>query len=246
MSDIYCGDVPILSFKHVSRRYPGAVTLLVDISFELWPGEFVYITGPSGSGKTTMLKLIYRAEVPESGRIEFCGKDITDLSAASVPYLRRNMGIVFQDFNLIDWMTVEENIAVPLEILGMEDAIIRKRIGAILERVGLRGFEKIYVDKLSGGEQQRVAAARAAVSRPPVILADEPTGNLDQQAAVSIITLLEDFARSGSAVVVATHDELLLASRPHRTMSIMGGRLVEVDYENSARHRKVIEAMEAA
>ncbi len=246
MSDIYCGDVPILSLKHVSRRYPGAVSLLVDITFDIWPGEFVYITGPSGSGKTTLLKLVYRAELPESGRVSFCGKDITDLSPSSVPYLRRNMGIVFQDFNLIDWMTVEENIAVPLEILGLTEQEIRERTGAILERVGLKGYEKLYVGKLSGGEQQRVASARAAASRPPVILADEPTGNLDQESARGIISLLEDFSKSGSAVIVATHDELLLASRPHRTMAIMGGRLIEVDYEHSLRHKKVIEAMEAA
>lgn len=246
MNEIYCGDVPILSLKHISRRYPGAVSLLTDINFDLWPGEFVYITGPSGSGKTTLLKLIYRAEIAENGKIEFCGKDITDIRPSSVPYLRRNMGIVFQDFNLIDWMTVGENIAIPLEILGMDEDDIRKRTKDILKRVGLQGYEKLYVDKLSGGEQQRVASARAAVSRPPIILADEPTGNLDQQSASSILALLEEFSKSGSAVVVATHDELLLASRPHRTMSIMGGRLIEVDYENSVRHKKVIEAMEAA
>jgi len=246
MNEIYCGDVPILSLKHISRRYPGAVSLLTDINFDLWPGEFVYITGPSGSGKTTLLKLIYRAEIAENGKIEFCGKDITDIRPSSVPYLRRNMGIVFQDFNLIDWMTVGENIAIPLEILGMDEDDIRNSTKAILKRVGLQGYEKLYVDKLSGGEQQRVASARAAVSRPPIILADEPTGNLDQQSASSILTLFEEFSKSGSAVVVATHDELLLASRPHRTMSIMGGRLIEVDYENSVRHKKVIEAMEAA
>jgi cell division transport system ATP-binding protein len=246
MTEIYCGDVPILSLKHVSRRYPGAVSLLTDVDFDHWPGEFVYITGPSGSGKTTLLKLIYRAAVPESGRIFFCGKDITDLSPSSVPYLRRNMGIVFQDFNLIDWMTVEENIAVPLEILGFDAEEIRERTSSILAKMGLKGYEKQYVGKLSGGEQQRVASARAAVSRPPVLLADEPTGNLDQLSASAIIDLLEQFGKEGSAVIVATHDELLLASRPHRTMAIMGGRLVEVDYENSVRHRKVIEAMEAA
>ena len=246
MSEVYCGDVPILSLKNVSRRYPGAVSLLVDINFDVWPGEFVYITGPSGSGKTTLLKIIYKGEIIESGNIFFCGKDVTNLNPSSVPYLRRNMGIVFQHFNLIDWMTVEENIAIPLEILGFDETIIRNRTSAILEKVGLKGYEKIYVNKLSGGEQQRVAAARAAVSKPPIILADEPTGNLDQSSASAIISLLEDFTKDGTTVIVATHDELLLASRPHRTMAVMGGKLIDVDYANSERHRKVVEAMEAA
>jgi len=237
---------PILSLQNVSRTFPGSVALLVDVNLEIWPGEFVYFTGPSGSGKTTLLKLLYRVVTPESGRLLFCGKDITDLEPSSVPYLRRNMGVIFQHFNLIDWMTVEENVVLPLEILGIDDRTARERVSAVLEKVGLGGYEKFVVGKLSGGEQQRVAAARAAVARPPVILADEPTGNLDQAAASSVISLLEEFAADGTAVVVATHDELLLASRPHRTMAIMGGKLVDVDYEHSARHKKVIEALEAA
>jgi len=246
MSEIYCGDVPILALEHVSRTYPGAVALLKDINLELWPAEFVYITGPSGSGKTTLLKLIYRAILPESGRIFFCGKDITNLANSSVPYLRRNMGIIFQDFNIIEQMTVEENVALPLEILGYERKTISKRVYQILEKVGLRGKEKTMAGKLSGGEQQRVAAARAAVSRPSLILADEPTGNLDQHSASAVVDLLEQFSKDGACVVVATHDELLLASRPHKTMALIGGRLVEVDYEHSLRHKKVIEALEAA
>lgn len=246
MSDIYCGDEPILELRGISRKYPGGVSLLVDINLKIWPGEFVYITGASGSGKTTLIKIIYRGEKPCDGRVFFCGKDITDLSPSSVPYLRRNIGVIFQSFNLIDWMTVEENVKIPLEVLGIDKKEIDTRVSAILERVDLKGYEKLMVSKLSGGEQQRVACARAAVSKPALILADEPTGNLDQVATSRIISLLEEFSKDGTAVLVATHDELLLASRSHRTMAIMGGRLVDVDYANSERHRKVIEAMEAA
>jgi cell division transport system ATP-binding protein len=246
--EIYSGDVPLIAARHLKRSYRGAVSLLMDVSFEIWPGEFVYVTGPSGAGKTTLLKLLYRAERTEAGQILFCGKDVTQLQDGSVPYLRRNIGVVFQDFRLIDWLTVGENVAIPLEILGIGAGDIRQRVGSVLERVGLGGYENVTAGKLSGGEQQRVAMARAVVSRPPVLLADEPTGNLDQASAGAVMDLVESINRDGTAVVVATHDELLLTSRPYKTYSLMGGRIVEVDYRNSARHRKVIEAlqMEAA
>jgi cell division transport system ATP-binding protein len=246
--DLYSGIVPLLEVKNLKRSYPGAVSLLTDVSFGIWPGEFVYITGPSGAGKTTLLKLLYRAEQAEGGTILFCGKDVTALSEGSVPYLRRNIGVVFQDFRLIDWLTVGENVAVPLEILGYESAAIQSRVREVLTLVGLGGYENVTAGKLSGGEQQRVAMARAVVSRPPVLLADEPTGNLDSASASAVMDLMESINRDGTAVVVATHDELLLTSRPYRTFSLMGGRMVEVDYKNSARHRKVVEAlsMEAA
>jgi len=241
--EIYSGDVPLLSVKHVKRCFPGAVSLLVDVSFEIWPGEFVYVTGPSGSGKTTLLSLLYRGEQVEGGRIFFCGKDVTDLDEPYVPFLRRNIGVVFQDFRLVDWLTVGENVAIPLEIFGIDGREIRDRTRDVLERVGLGGYENVVAGKLSGGEQQRVAMARAVVSRPPILLADEPTGNLDQASAGAVMNLMESINGDGTAVVVATHDELLLTSRPRRTFSLMGGRIVEVDYKNSARHRKVIEAL---
>jgi cell division transport system ATP-binding protein len=240
--------VPLLSARNLKRSYPGAVSLLTDVSFDIWPGEFAYITGPSGAGKTTLLKLLYRAERAEGGQIMFCGKDITALPDSAVPYLRRNIGVVFQDFRLIDWLTVGENVAIPLEILGLEPRDIRERSRAVLERVGLKGYENVKAGKLSGGEQQRVAMARAVASRPPILLADEPTGNLDQASAKCVMDLMESINADGTAVVVATHDELLLTSRPYRTFSLMGGRMVDVDYKNSERHKKVIEAlsMEAA
>jgi cell division transport system ATP-binding protein len=246
--DVYSGDVPLLSVKNLQRSFPGAVSLLTDVSFEIWPGEFVYITGPSGAGKTTLLKLLYRAEKAEGGRILFCGRDITSLSEGSVPYLRRNIGVVFQDFRLIDWLTVGENVAIPLEILGFDGSAMQQRVREVLGHVGLKGYEHVTTGKLSGGEQQRVAMARAVISRPPILLADEPTGNLDQASATAVMDLMESVNRDGTAVVVATHDELLLTSRPYRTFSLMGGRIVDVDYKNSARHQKVIEAlsMEAA
>jgi cell division transport system ATP-binding protein len=241
--EVFTGDVPLLSVKNIARTYPGAVTLLQDASFDIWPGEFVYITGPSGAGKTTLLKILYRSEVAESGRILFCGQDITQLTESSVPFLRRNVGIVFQDFRLVEWLTVGENVAIPLEILGRPPGEVAERVSDVLLRVGLGGYEGVKAGRLSGGEQQRVAMARAVVSRPPVLLADEPTGNLDQASATAVMDLMEDINADGTAVVVATHDELLLTSRPHRTVSLMGGRVVEVDYRNSARHRKVVEAL---
>jgi cell division transport system ATP-binding protein len=241
--DVFTGDVPLLSVKNLSRTYPGAVTLLQDASFDIWSGEFVYITGPSGAGKTTLLKILYRAEMAESGRILFCGQDITRLEEGSVPFLRRNVGIVFQDFRLVDWLTVGENVAIPLEILGIPSDEATERIKDVLEKVGLKNYENVTAGKLSGGEQQRVAMARAVVSRPPILLADEPTGNLDQVSATAVMDLMESINDEGTAVVVATHDELLLTSRPHRTVGLMGGRVVEVDYKNSQRHRKVVEAL---
>ncbi len=241
--EIFAGDVPLISVKNISRTYPGSVTLLTRASFDVWSGEFVYVTGPSGSGKTTLLKILYRAEVVESGSISFCGQDITDLADGAVPFLRRNIGVVFQDFRLVDWLTVGENVAIPLEILSWRPHEIQERVREVLDRVGLAGYENVITGKLSGGEQQRVAMARAVASRPPVLLADEPTGNLDQASAAAVMALVEGINADGTAVVVATHDELLLTSRPHRTVALMGGRIVEVDYKNSVRHRRVVDAL---
>jgi cell division transport system ATP-binding protein len=192
-------------------------------------GEFVFITGPSGAGKSTLLRLLYRAEAPDEGRILFLGRDVARLSGDSIPYLRRNLGVVFQDFKIVKSWTLYENVAIALEVLGVAPRLIRSRAGEALERVGLSGRGKDLAGVLSGGEKQRVAIARAIVGEPALILADEPTGNLDPQLALDILGLFEDIHASGTTVLFATHDRSLLDVRPRRVIVIDEGKATDVD-----------------
>jgi cell division transport system ATP-binding protein len=191
-------------------------------------GEFVFITGPSGSGKSTLLRMLYRAETVDQGRILFLGRDIARLTDDSVPFLRRNLGVVFQDFKLVSTWTVYENVAITLEVLGLPGRLIRSRVGEVLERVGLHGRGEDLARVLSGGEQQRVAIARAIVGEPALILADEPTGNLDPQLATDILGLFEEIHESGATVLFATHDRTLLEVRPRRVIVLDEGKAVDV------------------
>lgn len=218
---------PILVMEDVYRFHRPDQPTLRGLSLAVERGEFVFVTGPSGAGKSTFLQLIYRAQNVDEGRILFCGRDIGKLTERSVPYLRRNLGIVFQDFKVVPHWTVFENVAIALEILSMPRRLVRARVSEALERVGLAGRGGDRTEKLSGGEQQRVAVARAIVTEPALLLADEPTGNLDPHLALDILTLFEEINATGTTVIFATHDHSLIAKRQHRIISLDDGRVVE-------------------
>jgi cell division transport system ATP-binding protein len=201
--------------------------VLRGLDLTLEPGEMSALLGPSGAGKSTLLRLLYAAERVDSGRILFMGRDVGRLLPASVPYLRRNIGVVFQDFKLVPNWSVWENVALPLEVLGVPRRLLRTRVGEVLERVGLGGRGESTTETLSGGEQQRVAIARAIVCEPALVLADEPTGNLDPQLAVDILGLFEDIHETGVTVIFATHDRSLLDIRPHRAVVLDEGKAMD-------------------
>ncbi len=218
---------PILVLEGVMKVYRADAPVLRNVDLTVERGEFVFVTGPSGAGKSTLLKLIYRAETVDEGRILFCGRDIARLTDESVPHLRRNIGVVFQDFRLVPYWTVFQNVAVALEVMGLPSRVIRSRVAVALERVGLDGRGEDLVRVLSGGEQQRVAVARAIVNEPAIVLADEPTGNLDPVLALDMLGLFEEIHEAGTTVLFATHDRSLLEASPHRLVVIDDGRCIE-------------------
>ncbi|HNS98055.1 MAG TPA: ATP-binding cassette domain-containing protein [Polyangiaceae bacterium] len=226
--DASASDRPILVFEDVYKAYRADQPVLRGTHLVIERGEFVFITGPSGSGKSTLLRLLYRAETVDGGRILFLGRDIARLTHDSVPMLRRNIGVVFQDFKLVPTWSVFDNVAVALEVLGLPARIIHTRVGEALDRVGLAGRGPDRAGVLSGGEQQRVAIARAIVGEPALILADEPTGNLDPLLATDILGLFEDIHATGTTVLFATHDRTLLDVRPRRVVVLDDGRAVDV------------------
>src|SRR5579863_6218368 len=221
---------PILVFEDVFKAYRQGAPVLRGMSLVIERGEFVFVTGSSGAGKSTLLRLLYRAETVDDGRILFLGRDIARLRDDSIPFLRRNVGIVFQDFKLVSSWSAYENVAVALEVLGLPQRLIRARVGEALERVGLAGRGEDQVAVLSGGEQQRVAIARAIVGEPALILADEPTGNLDPQLAIDILGLFEEVHESGTTVLFATHDRSLLEVRPRRIVVLDEGKAMDVPH----------------
>jgi cell division transport system ATP-binding protein len=218
---------PILVLEDVFKYHKPDQPTLRGVNLTIERGEFVFITGPSGAGKSTLLDLVYRKQQVDEGRILFSGRDISRLTADSIPYLRRNLGIVFQDFKVISHWTVFENVAIALEILSMSRRLIRSRVSEALERVGLAGRGDDVTGNLSGGEQQRVAVARAIVTEPALLLADEPTGNLDPHLALDILTLFEEIHATGTTVLFATHDHTLLEERAHRIVYIDDGNVKE-------------------
>jgi cell division transport system ATP-binding protein len=218
---------PILVMEEVYKYFRRDVPTLRNVNLTVHRGEFVFVTGPSGSGKSTLLQLIYRQHTVDSGRILFSGRDISRLTDKSIPFLRRNLGIVFQDFKVVPHWTVFENVSVALDIIGAPARVLRVRVSEALERVGLAGRGNDRTGALSGGEQQRVAIARAIVTDPALLLADEPTGNLDPQLAIDILTLFQEIHESGTTVLFATHDHSLLQSAPHRLVVIDEGRVIE-------------------
>jgi cell division transport system ATP-binding protein len=230
---------PVLILEDVYKYFRPDIPTLRSINLQVERGEFLFITGPSGSGKSTLLQLIYRKHTVDDGRILFCGRDVARLTEKSVPFLRRNLGVVFQDFKVVQHWTVFENVAVALEILSMPRRLIRSRCAEALERVGLAGRGNDRTANLSGGEQQRVAVARAIVTEPAMILADEPTGNLDPHLALDILTLFEEINATGTTVLFATHDHSLISKRDHRIVSLEEGRLIEARRGLASWHARV-------
>ena len=217
----------MIRFDNVSMSYaPNAPLALNEVSFTIEDGEFVFIIGESGSGKSTIIKLLTCEESPNSGTISIDDLDLAKLRQRLVPYLRRSIGMVFQDFRLIPTMSVYDNVAFAMEILGESPKRIRRQVSMVLSTVGLRAREKARPDELSGGEQQRVGIARAMVNNPGLLLADEPTGNLDPVTSESIMALLEEINHNGTTVIVCTHDQDMVNRMQKRVIEISDGRLV--------------------
>ncbi|MEK9653975.1 MAG: cell division ATP-binding protein FtsE [Betaproteobacteria bacterium] len=215
----------MIKTEKLSKRFPGGFQALKNISLSIDPGEMVFVTGHSGAGKSTLLKLIGGLESPTSGTVEINGQDITKLSQSAIPFLRRNFGFVFQDLKLLFDRSVFDNVALPLIISGLPRSEIAKRVRAALDKVGLLQREKVNPVSLSGGEQQRLCIARAVVNKPAILLADEPTGNLDPAYAADIVTMFKAFNRVGVTVIIATHDPAMIEGLGARTISIEAGEM---------------------
>jgi cell division transport system ATP-binding protein len=216
----------MITFDNVTKTYKNDVVALHGANVEVQKGEFVFLVGASGSGKSTFLRLVNREETPEEGRIWVAGKDIGELSSWKVPYLRRNIGCVFQDFKLLTNKTVYENVAFALEVIGRPRHVVKTQVPAILELVGLAKKMGNFPHELSGGEQQRVSIARAFVNRPLILLADEPTGNLDPATSVGIMRLLDRINRTGTTVLMATHDRSIVDTMRRRVIELDRGAIV--------------------
>ncbi len=210
--------------SHVTKRYSKRFALQ-DVSFDLDAGEFAYITGVSGAGKSTLLKLLFAMEKPTEGSIHVNRNELTTLRNSDLPEYRQKVGFIFQDFKLLPDLNVRENVSLPLDMKGMSKKEIQRRVEGVLSLVGLAGREKDYPNHLSGGEQQRVAIARAVVGQPSLLLADEPTGNLDSQNARDILALFQEIASMGTTVCLATHDEFLMSEYPARTIELRNGQI---------------------
>lgn len=216
----------IITFEHVGKRYGGRYEALADLNFTIDAGEMVFLTGHSGAGKSSVLKLLTCLERPSRGRIVVGGRDLATMRAARIPFYRRQIGVVFQDHQLLFDRSVFDNVAMPLMIQGMHPRDAGRRVRAALDKVGLLHRERALPIELSGGEQQRVGIARAVVNKPALLLADEPTGNLDPQLSADIMRLFEDFNRIGTTVLLASHDLALIARLRHRIMKLRDGRLI--------------------
>ncbi len=216
----------MIRLDNVSKIYKGQTVALRDVNIEIAKGEFVFLVGPSGSGKSTMIRLLNKEESPEQGSVWVAGKEINKLPRWRVPQLRRNIGCIFQDFKLLANKTVYENVAFALEVIGRPRHVVRTQVPAILDLVGLGAKTHSMPDELSGGEQQRVSIARAFVNRPLILLADEPTGNLDPATSTGIMRLLDRINRTGTTVVMATHDRSIVDSMRKRVVELDDGRVV--------------------
>ena len=217
----------MITFEHVSKRYPGPSNALLDVSFNLDAGEMVFLTGHSGAGKSTLLRLILMLEQATRGQVLVDGRNLSKASPNQAPQVRQRIGMIFQDHKLLSDKTVFDNVSLPLIIAGMRYADIKKRVRAALDKVGLLSKEKSWPLTLSGGEQQRVGIARAIVGMPPILLADEPTGNLDPQLSRDLFGLFRQLNDQGVTVIIASHDLSLIRAMGQRVLVLSGGRLVD-------------------
>ena len=219
----------MIRLENVTKVYEGGTIAANDVSLDIPKGEFIFLVGPSGSGKSTLIRLMLRDEPVTRGKIWVSGKDITTLPKWKIPYLRRSVGTVFQDYKLLPNKTVAENVGFALEVLGRPKSVIAPQVAQVLELVGLADKAKRYPRQLSGGEQQRVSVARAFVNRPPIMLCDEPTGNLDPKTSVGIMRLLDRINRTGTTIVMATHDHAIVDAMQRRVIALDEGKVMRDD-----------------
>ena len=227
----------MIQFDHVTKTYPNGTLALDDVSLKVEKGEFVFIVGHSGAGKSTLIKMLLREEIPESGNVELNGYNLVKMKRRQVPLFRRGIGVVFQDFRLIPNMTVYDNVAFALRVTDVSTKFIRRRVPYILDLVDLAGKAKCMPQELSGGEQQRVALARALVNNPSLLIADEPTGNIDPQLSYEIVDLLSEINKCGTTVLMVTHEHDLVAEFNKRVVTLRDGQIVA---DSAARGRRAL------
>lgn len=220
----------MIQMKNVIKKYPNGVVAANGITVNIKQSEFVYVVGPSGAGKSTFIKLMYREEKPTSGEVTVSGINLSTLKNGRVPHLRRQLGVVFQDFKLLPRLSVYENVAFAMEVIEEHPKEIRKRVMEVLELVGLKHKVRMLPTELSGGEQQRVSIARSIVNRPKVLIADEPTGNLDPETSWEIMEIFEEINRQGTTIVMATHNREIVNTIRRRVIAIEGGMIVRDEY----------------
>jgi len=216
----------LIQFYNVSKIYPNGVKALDDISLKIDRGEFIFLMGASGAGKSSFVKLLFREELPSRGQIFMNSRSIVRMKRSEIPKMRRNIGVVFQDFKLLENKTVAENVAFAMEVVGAPLRSIQKRVPQVIKQVGLEGYEHTFPGQLSGGEQQRVGIARALANEPLMLIADEPTGNLDMDTSLEIMELLYDINRKGATVIMATHAQQLVKSAHKRVVMLEKGKIV--------------------
>ena len=210
----------------VSKIYENGSVALSDISVDIEKGDFIFVVGPSGAGKSTFIKLIFREELPTKGQLVVNGRNLINMTSGQIPYLRRGLGIVFQDYRLLPEKTVYENVAFAMRVIEAPRREIQKRVNSVMDLVGLKDKFRCFPNQLSGGEQQRVAIARAIVNNPVVVIADEPTGNLDPETSWDIMKIFERINKSGTTIVMATHDKTIVDTMRKRVIAIEQGRIV--------------------
>lgn len=221
----------MIEFKNVIKKYDNNITATDNISVKIAPGEFVYVVGPSGAGKSTFIKMMYREEAPTSGSIVVNEYALESIKNREIPFLRRELGIVFQDFKLLPRLTVFENIAYALQVIEKTPEEVEQRVNRVLDLVGLSDKRNNFPTELSGGEQQRIAIARAIANEPSILIADEPTGNLDPETAEGIMDILERINKQGTTVVMATHNSYIVNEYKHRVLEINGGKIIRDEEE---------------
>lgn len=221
----------MIRMENVYKKYDNGIMALNKLSVQIDQGEFVYLVGPSGAGKSTFIKLIYREEAPTRGRVQVNDYDTGQMKKKYIPNLRREVGVVFQDFKLLPRLTVYENVAYAMKVVEQKPRIIQQRVNQVLDLVGLKHKGKMFPDQISGGEQQRVAIARAIANTPKILIADEPTGNLDPDTSWEVLRVLEEVNRLGTTVIMATHHQEIVNQAKHRVIAIESGRIARDEME---------------